>query len=265
MRGALAVLMVVLATAPTRADDGPVGLDAYLGDYVGQWNTEVSADPYDDISRYELDRSVMRLARAGDDLSITFYRDLDAAAEGDPLDLLGFGCNSSVGAMRSLEVTEPTGVEEPQTVIDATFDFDWGDCPSRVYAFADNHLHLELAANPVDREYVARLSLLRKLAPANQVYMNHDGEKRRVVIRKKEGGTLYHPAHEYCVVNEVGETEACFDRRSDVKHIVVPFPLPGLSAVWWTSRDKVQIVEGRQALYHEAVYRRPFPAVPPVD
>ena len=86
--------------------------------------------------------------------------------------------------------------------------------------------------------------------------MTQDGQRRRVVVRKKSGGTLYRPAHEYCVVNEVGETEACFDRRAEVKHIVVPFPLPGLSAVWWTSRDKIEVVEGRQALYHEAVFRR---------
>lgn len=232
--------------------------DDYLGDYVGQWNSEASTDPYDDISRYDLSESVMRLGRNGGNLELTFFLNAETAAAGEALDLLGFGCKSKVGEMLTLQEHEPAATDQLQTVIDATFDFDWGNCPTRVYAFATNDLRLELAVNPIDLEYVARLSLLHKLQPANQAYLSRDGEKQRVVVRKKEGGTLYHPAHEYCVVNEVGETQACFDRRSEVKHIVVPFPLPGASAVWWTSRDKVEIVEGRRALYHEAVYRRSF-------
>jgi hypothetical protein len=190
---------------------------------------------------------------------MAFFMDAQAAAANDPLDLLGFGCKSEVGELRGLELIDAPDATSPHTVLEASFRFDWGNCPSRVYAFASNDLQLELALNPVDREYVARLSLLRKLQPANQAYMTQDGERRRVVIRKIAGGTLYRPAHEYCVVNEVGETEACFDRRSEVKHLVVPFPLPGLSAVWWTSRDKIEIVEGQQALYHEAVFRRAMP------
>ena len=262
----LKVLVLLACPFASAASPQPAGLTDYLGDYVGQWNTEVSADEYDDISRYELEEPVMRLALSEQGaLHMAFFLDRDAAAANEPLDLLGFGCESQVGDLLSLRLVDPVetvdsddsdGSEPTYTVLEASFDFDWGNCPSRVYAFAANDLKMELALNPVDREYVARLSLLRKLQPANQTYMTQDGQRRRVVVRKKSGGTLYRPAHEYCVVNDVGETEACFDRRSEVKHLVVPFPLPGLSAVWWTSRDKIEVVEGRQALYHEAVFRR---------
>ena len=265
----LNVLLLITCSFASAASPQHAALTDYLGDYVGQWNTEVSADEYDDISRYELKESVMRLTLSEEGtLRMMFFLDREAATANQPLDLLGFGCESRVGELLSLRLLDEVGSVELDdsansdgsepiyTVLEASFDFDWGNCPSRVYAFAANDLKMELALNPVDREYVARLSLLRKLQPANQTYMTQDGQRRRVVIRKKSGGTLYRPAHEYCVVNEVGETEACFDRRSEVKHIVVPFPLPGLSAVWWTSRDKIEVVEGRQALYHEAVFRR---------
>jgi hypothetical protein len=268
-RRVLNVLLLITCPFASAASPQPPALADYLGDYVGQWNTEVSADEYDDISRYELKESVMRLALSEEGtLRMAFFLDRDAAAANQPLDLLGFGCGSQVGELLSLGLVDAVdavdsegsdGSEPTYTVLEASFDFDWGNCPSRVYAFAANDLKMELALNPVDREYVARLSLLRKLQPANQTYMTQDGQRRRVVIRKKSGGTLYRPAHEYCVVNDVGETEECFDRRSEVKHLVVPFPLPGLSAVWWTSRDKIEVVEGRQALYHEAVFRRALP------
>ena len=251
-------LLLLLLASPFAFPADP--LHDYLGDYLGQWNTEVSADEFDDISRYELKESVMRLELSAEGtLRMVFFMDSQAAAANDRLDLLGFGCKSEVGELRSLELIDAPDATSPHTVLKASFGFDWGNCPSRVYAFASNDLQLELALNPVDREYVARLSLLRKLQPANQTYITQGGERRRVVIRKISGGTLYRPAHQYCVVNEVGETEACFDRRSEVKHLVVPFPLPGLSAVWWTSRDKIEIVEGQQALYHEAVFRRAMP------
>ena len=268
----LHILLLITCPFASAASTQHPALADYLGDYLGQWNTEVSADEYDDISRYELKESVMRLTLSEEGtLRMMFFLDREAATANEPLDLLGFGCESRVGELLSLRLFDEVGSvdvddsddsansdgsQPTYTILEASFDFDWGNCPSRVYAFAANDLKMELALNPVDREYVARLSLLRKLQPANQTYMTQDGQRRRVVIRKKSGGTLYRPAHEYCVVNEIGETEACFDRRSEVKHIVVPFPLPGLSAVWWTSRDKIEVVEGRQALYHEAVYRR---------
>ena len=267
-RPLLVLNVLLLLTCPLAFAASPQhpALADYLGDYVGQWNTEVSADPFDDISRYVLKAPVMRLALSTQGtLRMAFFLDRDAASSNEPLDLLGFGCKSQVGEQLSLRLVDEVGSvylgnsdgsEQTYTVLEASFAFDWGNCPLRVYAFASNHLHMELALNPVDREYVARLSLLRKLQPANQTYVTQDGQRRRVVVRKTSGGTLYRPAHEYCVVNEVGETEACFDRRSEVKHLVVPFPLPGLSAVWWTSRDKIEVVEGQKALYHEAVFRR---------
>ena len=71
---ALLVLLSLLAPIPVAA------FDAYLGDYVGQWNTEVTADPYDDISRYDLEESVMRLHRVDGELRLTFFLDAEAAA-----------------------------------------------------------------------------------------------------------------------------------------------------------------------------------------
>jgi hypothetical protein len=199
----------------------------------------------------------------GGTLSLTFFQDPAAAAGNEPLDLLGYGCHSGVG-----EVTEATVMPAPtdqadneavQTLLTAAFEFHWGKCPSRVWAFPSNQLRLEAAENTADGETVVHLSLLHRLIAANQAYVTRDGEKQRVEIRPVPGGSHYRPKQQYCVVNEYGETETCYAQRSEVKHFVVPFPLYGASAVWWTSRDKVEIVEGQRALYHEAVYRRRQP------
>ncbi len=48
---------------------------------------------------------------------------------------------------------------------------------------------------------------------------------------------------EYCVLNELGEVDKCFDRESELKRYIVPFPFPGFSALWYTKQ--VAEPEGR--------------------
>ena len=57
--------------------------------------------------------------------------------------------------------------------------------------------------------------------------------------------------------NELGEIEKCFDRESELKQYIVPFPFPGLSAVWYTKNSpNLKVVPGVKKTYHEAVFRR---------
>jgi hypothetical protein len=255
----LFIAIICLSVFPSWAaaldDSARQVIQPLLGDYEGQWTTEASRGDFDDISRYDLTESVLRIMTQDGQIHLSFYLDQDAAARSQPLDLLGFGCKSQVGEMLNYTLTEPS-LKEVNTVLRAEFAFDWGKCPSRVWAFPSNRLHLQLAVNSIDGENVVYLSLLRRLVPQNQTYIERDGERHRVVIRPVAGGTLYNPKQQFCVVNEVGETEECFERHEEIKHFVVPFPIVGASALWWTHRDKVSIVKGQRALYHEAVYRQ---------
>lgn len=262
------VLLLLLGAIPAIAgtvNDGVVPkqyvarVAEFVGDYEGQWNSEVTDNVYDDISRYQLESPVMRLSL--DDrhrLTVAFYMDTLAASKNEPLDLLGFGCESKVGPLLTLAfASAPAGRDEFRKQLDASFDFDWGRCPSRVLAVKSNDLLLSLSQNTADHEYVATLKLLRNASSDNKVYAVSDGKRREVKIRPKPGGSLYHPEIEYCVMNELNEIEKCFAQKSELKTYLVPFPFPGMSAVWYTKRSpKIEIVEGKKLEYHEAVFRR---------
>jgi hypothetical protein len=201
---------------------------------------------------------------ANDRLTIEFFMDAQAAADGEPLDLLGFGCNSKTGPLLTLTFAKPAPAgDEPVSVLDASFDFDWGRCPTRVHAVATNDLLLALGENPVTHEYVATLKLLKSISADDTLYAVTDGQRREIKVRPKPdgGGSLYHPALEYCVLNELDEIERCFERKSELKRFLVPFPFPGLSGAWYTKKSpKLELVKGRKLEYHEAVFRRAVPA-----
>ena len=262
-----ACLCAVLAAMPSAADkvrDGALSkrdaelLMPFLGDYTGQWNSEVTDNVHDDISRYQLDAPVMRLSL--DDARrprVTFFIDSEAAKAGEPLDLLGFGCRSRVGP--ALTFDKPA--KDAVTVLQVSFDFDWGQCPSRVYAVKSNDLKVDIAVDNEAREYIANVSLLKSIRPDDKVYASTKEGKREVVVRPKEGDRrLYNAAVEYCVVNELGETEKCFDRKSEVKTYLVPFPFPGMTAIWYTKKTPSLSVERLppKTEYHRADFRRPM-------
>jgi hypothetical protein len=250
--------------AADRVKDGSVPqrdvarVSPYLGDYEGHWDTAVS--------RYELEQPVMRLALdARNRLTVQFSMDSVAAARGEPLDLLGFGCQSKVGALLTLEFPRAsTAADELHTQFDASFDFDWGRCPSRVYAVRSNDLKLSLAESPDNHEYVATLKLLRRVSADDKVYAVSGKERREVIVRPKAGGggSVYHPELEYCVTNELGEIDKCFAQESELKRFLVPFPFPGMSGVWYTKKTpQLKVEKGVKFEYHEAVFRRAMPSM----
>ncbi len=277
IRIAIAVLVCVGVTvAAATIKNGTVPknqialVNAYLGDYEGQWNSSVAEDVSDGISRYKLDNPVMRLSLdAGSQLRVQFYMDRASAQVNDELDLLGFGCHSKVGDLLELEITKPPKAPpkgtptEPYQVFAARFDFDWGNCPARVYAVPSNDLEFALLVDPADHQYLARLRLLKRVQADGKIVVEDHGVQRTVKVRPKAGdsGSLYDPKMEYCVLNELGEIEKCFDRESELKQYIVPFPFPGLSAVWFTKKSpNLKVVPGVKKTYHEAVFHRPSDA-----
>ena len=229
---------------------------AFQGDYRGNWNTELTESAVDDISRYDLTDSVMRLSVDTDDrLTVEFFIDPGAAAQNQPLDLLGFGCNSKVGPL--LEMSQQAA-EDGTVVTRAAFEFDWGRCPSRVHSVASTKLHMELVDNVGERALAVRLQLLRRVQGDSQVYAIIDGERQPVRVRPKPGGggTLYNPALEYCTQDDYGE-EVCVAQGSETKAVGAPLPLPGATVLWWTKKTpNLKVEKGTKLLYHEAVYSR---------
>jgi hypothetical protein len=263
----LSLLSAAPAALAGKVSDGVVPkhdvarIAQFVGDYEGQWDSEVTQNVYDDISRYSLESPVMRLTLdSRNRLNVSFFMDTVAAAKGEELDLLGFGCNSKAGRLLTLDfASAPAGRDEFRKQFDASLDFEWGRCPSRVHAVASNDLLLSLTQNTADHEYVATLRLLRNVSSDNKMYAVSEGKRREVKVRPKQDGTgsLYHPELEYCVMNDLGEIEACFAQQSELKRYLVPFPFPGMSALWYTKKTpKLEIVEGKKIEYHEAVFRR---------
>lgn len=233
-----------------------------MGDYTGQWSTELTENVYDDISRYRLEEPVLRLSLDQERrVRLSFYMDVEEAEAGQALDLLGFGCRSAVGPMLTVDLPKVTRADAstPHTVLSGTFDFDWGNCPSRVYAQDNNDLHVDVAFDPAKQQYVAHLKLLRSVQPVAKVYAQTKEGRREVKVRPKANGSrsVYNAELEYCVLNEVGETEACFPRKSELKTYLVPFPLPGFTALWYTQKTpKLTVDQGTKMQYHEADFRR---------
>ena len=292
-RSAVGIFVVALACcAPATADTIKNGivpkqyaatLAPYMGDYEGQWNSSVTEDlTTDGISRYVLENPVMRLSMdTSDKLHLTFYMDRASAQANDELDLLGFGCHSRVGDLLELDMNKTPkgaapknppkaaegvpGEPAPYQVFAARLDFDWGNCPSRVYAVPSNDLEVALLIDDKTHEYVVNLRLLKRMQPDNKVVIDEHGAQRVVKIRRNPDnpGSLYAPNMQYCVMNEVGEVQQCFDRETELKHFIVPFPFPGLSAVWWTkTTPNLKVVPGVKKTYHEAVFHRPIGANP---
>ena len=250
----------------------------YLGDYEGQWNSPASdvtaaapgevadAGSNDSISRYRLANPVLRLSLDPDNrLRMQFFIDPAAARTDDELDLLGFGCRSRVGDLLQITTAQPPKAitDEPYQVLGARFDFDWGNCPSRVYAVSSNDLQLALLIDPVQQQYVVQLRLLKRMQSDGKIMVEEGGVQRQVKVRPKasDPGSLYAPNMEYCVLNEFGEIEKCFDRETELKQFLVPFPFPGMSAVWYTKQSpKLKVVPGVKTTYHEAVFHRPIDA-----
>src|SRR5262249_39618462 len=136
---------------------------------------------------------------------------------------------------------------QPYQVFAARLDFDWGNCPSRVYAVPSNDLELAMLIDDKTHEYVANLRLLKRMQPDNKVVMDEHGVQRVVKVRPNPDnpGSLYAPNMQYCVMNDVGEVQQCFDRETELKRFIVPFPFPGLSAVWWTkTTPNLKVVPG---------------------
>ena len=218
----LILLAAALASAASSVDAGKVRdgvvpgreverLRPFLGDYRGQWNSELTETAADDISRYELDNPVLRLTLDDDNrLRVQFFLDPAAAQANQELDLLGFGCRSSVGPLIELTTVKPKK-NQPNgaghTAAEASFDFDWGRCPSRLHAVPTNDLRMRIGVDPVDGEYQIQLTLLRKVQGDYRAYAAEDGYRREVKVRPREGGggSVYHPKLEYCVENEKGE------------------------------------------------------------
>jgi hypothetical protein len=238
-------------------------LTPYLGDYEGQWSSSAADDTTAGISRYELENPVMRLSLdAAKQLRVQFFMDRASAQVNDELDLLGFGCHSKVGDLLELETQKPpkTIGEDPYQVLEARFVFDWGNCPSRVYAVPSNNLRMSVLIDPAQRQYLIELRLLKRVQSAGKIVAEDKGVQRVVKVRPKADSTsLYDPQMEYCVLNEFGEIEKCFDRESELKRYIVPFPFPGLSALWYTKKSpNLKVIPGVDKTYHEALFHRPI-------
>ena len=258
------MLLAALAAAATsayaaRTPDGVVPnkqlgiVEPVLGDYTGNWNTELTPSDQDDISRYDLTGSIMRVA-IGDDrrLGLRFYANAAAADRDDVLDLLGFGCNSAVGRLEELNRRDEGGTQ----VVQGIFDFDWGRCPSRVHAVASNKLIVEFAQDGVDGDRVARLMLLRKVRGDYKVYAKIDGRRQEVKVRTRDDGDIPGRTELEICVNEHGELK-CFPQQEKTRLFGLPVPFPGATVVWWTRKTpRLDVEKDKALLYHEGVYVR---------
>lgn len=263
-----ALLIVAAHVHATKVRDGQVPkkdralVETLLGDYRGSWEGEQSGDPSDFISHDHLGEIIARLEMdAAARLRLSFLRIAEDGGPGKELDLLGFGCNSSVGALRELEVEQLalSGAEEKLPHLSATFDFDIGRCKTRVDPSQSSNLHLELIEDPSSQEYKLQLSLLRTVRVASELYAQTPQGRVKVTPKVKEGGTLYHPKLEYCYEDFDGK-EVCFEQSKERKDLLLPVPLPGHYGVFygWNTvhRPKIERETDTVREYHRGDFSK---------
>lgn len=272
----LAGLVVWLAGMPlpsdaAKAKDGKVparyGNDvrALVGDYYGSFGGD---DP--DGGQYGIshDDPGEIIARLGIDdsnrLTLEFFKIGEGDEEGvpragAPLDLLGRGCNSSIGPLLEIGVEKMSLESSEHTRLSALFALNNGRCRARVETTGDPTLRLELIRDAAGNEDTLLLSVLKTKTVKNQLYAETAEGWVKVTPKVTEGGTLYNPKLQYCYEDFDGN-ELCFERSKERKDLLIPVPLPGQAAVfygWHTARTpKVKSERETTREYHRGEFRR---------
>jgi hypothetical protein len=223
-------------------------VDLFLGSYEGSFATALSPQPEDDLN-FEacaakaqgceepynpLVDIVLRLSRdARGNLAAGFYRNTDSST---PLDLLGRGCGTRVGALENLS-RNTTQVDQRYTAR-FTLHVDNRLCAGRLRPTSSHFILLDLyESREHDRRIEARID--KAVVDKNYLYVKEDGVERRVRIDLNNMPDIARRGrYRVCIEDDEGEFTRCVMTDKELKQIFLPVPLPGgvgANYTWWHS------------------------------
>lgn len=276
MKFVISVMLLLLGgcAAVRPAGQHPDRLDGYFGTYVGSFDSALTEDADDDLNynpcnpdetdcfnhHAPLADIVLTLERRNRNrVYLNFYRTLADRDAGRPLDLLGAGCGTRLGALESVTGDDGTTTARfPLTTDNAL-------CLGKLRPTSRHHVLVSLLGSNTTADRRLQVEIDRRVTDANYLYVKEDGVERRVKIDPdntvREG---FSARYRVCIENDLGEFERCVltDRR--FRSFVLPVPLPGGVAVnytfWQELSPRLRRTQGR---FEVDRYRAIFEPVEP--
>lgn len=268
-RATLLVSLCLLASA----GEARVNLEPYLGLYEGSFASALTADPDDDLnfnpcnpatrdcSVHQDPHIDILLSLSLNDrrkLQAGFYRSETQVRAGQPLDLLGRGCNSEVGGLDRL--TEGRSGEPVQWTARFGLSVENRACLGKLRPTSD---HFILIRGVLDAETGARsleVAIDKSAASQNYLYVKEDGIERRVRMDlDNTQGTGRRARYRVCIEDDLGEFGRCVVTDKEMKSFGFPLPVPGGVAVnytWWY--DLAPNLKRTRGLYEVEQYTARF-------
>ncbi len=251
LRGCAWLLLLACAAAGCAAAPGgssPGGLarlQDFAGVYEGSFASALSPQPEDDLNFDSCDERVEDCATQQDPLvDIAFKltpRDdggLDAAfyrnpGDARPMDLLGRGCGTSVGALEALAAD--ASLPDQRYTLRYALNIENRLCAGRLRPTSTHFMVVKLFEGGDGQR--AEVLIDKAVVSKNYLYVEEDGVQRRVQIdldntpsRPRRGG------YRVCIEDDAGEFSRCVVTDKELKQVVLPVPVPGGVAAnytWW--------------------------------
>lgn len=266
----LALLLLTLTgcalSTGERANPHPE-LEPYLGTYRGGFDSARTPTPDDDLNHNPcpeprgqpcevhhapLDDVLLALERnaAGEIVAAFFWNESDLQQR-RPLDLLGRGCGTRIGAITGLRREDG----DSGSYLVATFPIEADNrlCLGKLRPVSRHHLDVELHPSPHSDTALARVVIDRSLRDDNYMYVEEDGVRRRVRIDLANTVERDHQRrYRVCIEDDYGEYTRCVLTDRELRSFALPIPVPGGVAVnytWWEElRPRLKRTSGRYLL-----------------
>ncbi|HEX7038469.1 MAG TPA: hypothetical protein VF210_22080 [Pseudomonadales bacterium] len=249
-----------------RADPHPE-LEPFLGAYRGGFDSARTPTPDDDLNHNPcpepadrpcevhhapLDDVLLALERnsAGEVVAAFFWNEDDLERD-RPLDLLGRGCGTRIGAITGLR--RQTGDSGSYLIATFPIEADNRLCLGKLRPVSRHHLDVELHPEPGGNAALARVVIDRSLRDDNYMYVEEDGVRRRVRIDLANTVERDHERrYRVCIEDEYGEYTRCVLTDRELRSFALPIPVPGGVAVnytWWEElKPRLKRTSGRYLL-----------------
>ncbi len=238
-------LCAAVVQAQAKAD-----LEPYLGLYEGSFASALTEDPDDDLNfnpcnpatrdctihQDPLIDILLSLSVDGKNrLSAGFYRSETQVRSGRPLDLLGRGCNSTVGKLEKL--TQGKSADAVQWTARFDLKVENRACMGKLRPTSDHFLLVRGVLDPESGARHVEVAIDKAVASENYLFVKEDGKERQVRIDlDNTQGKGRRAQYRVCIEDDLGEFGRCVVTDKELKSFGFPLPVPGGVAVnytWW--------------------------------
>lgn len=248
VRACLLVALFTPGIAGLALAQSSKALQPYLGLYQGNFESALTADPFDDLnfnpctpdsgdcSVHTAPHIGILLALSMDEanrLRLVFYRSETELQSGQSLDLLGRSCGTRVGALSSLE----RGKDDALWIARFELTVENGACRGKLRPTSSHSLVVRGMVGVEGDAARVEVAIDRRVASNNYLYVKEDGVQRRVRLDlDNTQGSGRRARYRVCIEDQLGDFGRCVVTDKELKQIGFPLPVPGgvaVSYTWW--------------------------------